>query len=106
MGGFLVWSIHFGLIYFVQTAFCTTGRWAGDDSSLRAIEVALTALALLALLWIAGRGLRRASDGDGGHELSPFLRTLAKASAAIALAAIVWTTLPVLMLDACGWAGA
>ena len=111
LGGLLVWAAHFTLLYGAQTAFCTVSPDSWSDTGLRIAGLALTAVAVGVLLGLAGRprlhtqaGSHRGSAKD--RDSARFLRQVSMAGAALALLAVVWATVPLLLLPACGPAAA
>jgi hypothetical protein len=111
LGGLLIWAAHFALLYGVQTAFCTVipGGWSA--TGLRIAGLALTAVAVAVLLVLAGRprlhmqaGSHRESAKD--TDSARFLRQVSMAGATLALLAMLWATVPLLLLPACGPAAA
>ena len=106
LGGLLVWVGHFALLYGIQTTFCVASAgWSAAE--LRIAGLALTAAAVAALLVLA-RGPRLNAQGgsDRGSaahaESARFLRQVSMAGAGLALLAMLWATVPLLLLRACG----
>jgi hypothetical protein len=102
--GLLVWVAHFGLMYATQTAFCALTRQSPNAVSFRVIAIALTTMAVAALigfgmLLLAKAG--RAADPrlDAGPER--FLHATAVAVIGIALIAVLWSVIPMLLLPTC-----
>lgn len=83
--GALVWAFHFGALYQATALACARG----DTGWLRGWILLATALAVCACLELLRR--RPAADAD----LASWLR---RALALLALGAIVWQTLPVLLV--------
>jgi ABC-type xylose transport system permease subunit len=107
LGGLLVWAAHFALLYGGQTAFCTGATAGWSATGLRIAGLALTAAAVAVLLVLAGRprlhshgGCERGRAADA--ESARFLRHVGIACAALALLAMLWATIPLLLLPACG----
>jgi hypothetical protein len=104
-GGLSIWAAHFALTYASQTMFCASVQPA-DASLLWAIEGIVTVGAGAALLvfarWLWARPRvaadAPAADGQKAH----FVRHVATAGIGLALLAIVWSTLPMLLLEPCG----
>jgi hypothetical protein len=110
-GGLLVWAAHFALLYGMQTASCIASAAGWSAGGLRVAGVALTAVAVAALLGIAGRphlymdgGPNRESTAEA--DSAGFLRRLSIAGAGLALLAMLWAMVPLLLLPACGPAAA
>jgi hypothetical protein len=111
LGGLIVWAAHFALLYGVQTAFCTVAPAGWSAAGLRIGGLMLTAVAVAALLALAGRlhlRSQRASSRDSipDAESVRFLRRVSIAGGALAVLAMLWATVPMLLLSACGPAAA
>lgn len=105
LGGPLVWATHLFVLYGAGTLAClnTTAR---HSASFYAFALAFSVAAILAVLaliaWQVGRARQRnTSDQADG---SRFLRAISIILGAAGLLAIVWGTLPVLMLPSCSGA--
>jgi hypothetical protein len=102
LAGLLIWAAHFLVIYGATGLACTRGfadaRVLGFGVLALTI-VAATVLALLAAGAVLVRALRFARRSDGGS--IPFLRWMAAMVALLALVAIAWDGLPVLLVSAC-----
>jgi len=109
MGGLIVWAAHFALLYGAQTTFCTVAASDWSASDLRIGGLLLTAAAVAALLALAGRPRQRPQEGsrwEVGPDSARFLRRISVAGAGLALLAMLWATVPLLLLRACGPAAA
>jgi hypothetical protein len=96
-----VWSLHFFGLYLTQALLCTTAEPA--TAPVRAAGAVLTIAALLALSAFAVRR-RRASQaiaGDGESRAFSFAGPLT----ALSILAILWTSVPLFLLPACGTIG-
>ncbi|SFD16741.1 hypothetical protein [Massilia yuzhufengensis] len=93
---FLVWAAHFIFCYLLAAAQCTPAamRAGGPD---RLLLGGVTALALAVCLWLAWRErgiVRNANEAgllDGAAALAALMATIA----------VVWTGLPLLLVDGC-----
>ncbi|MBO1113519.1 hypothetical protein [Bordetella petrii] len=100
LAGPLAWAAHFVFIYAANGVFCARphlhGLWVdGGLAAATLIGAALLAVAAIALVyWRQWR--RWPAAGDAG-----FLRWVAGALSLLAGLAIVWQTLPVLLVPAC-----
>ncbi len=99
----IVWSLHFLAIYGVTALLCErqgSAGWFGADVIPWFVAAAtlVAALVLLATLAVAVRDLRRAAALP---EPAKFVHWLGAAMAGLALLAVLWETLPVLMLAGC-----
>jgi hypothetical protein len=99
--GPIVWSLHFSGVYLVQALLCTTTEFA--TAPVRATGAGLTIAALLALAIFAVRR-RRASQTISGDGESPAL-SFAGPLTALSILAILWTSVPLFLLPACGTVG-
>lgn len=106
LGGPLIWATHLFVLYGASTLAClnTTAR---HSASFYAFALAFTLMAILAVLalmaWQAARARIRDTprdQADGGR----FLRAISIVLGSAGLLAIVWGTLPVLMLPSCSGA--
>lgn len=108
LGGLLVWFAHFSLIYAVNAVVCSRGlaRVEVGGIGLAPLVIAiLTALALLAVfvLWRKAGSPQRAPSADAAETPGAgVLRYLAAGSALFGAVAIVWETLPILIVRTCG----
>lgn len=99
----LVWAAHFLAIYAFTALACArksaTG-WYGVDAVPWFVGAAtlVAAALLLAMISIAVRDLRR---GASPLQPSAFTHWLSAALAGLALLAVVWETLPVLLIPLC-----
>jgi amino acid transporter len=104
----LVWAVHFLAIYGAQATACVR---AAPDTELfgqplvPTLVLGLTAVALLAVAAVGLLAWRRLPSGmtaQAGEEQPRFLRWLTVGTALFAALAILWETLPVLVLPPCG----
>jgi hypothetical protein len=97
--GPLIWAAHFTAIYAFTALACARhfahASWLGVDVVLWAIGIGTSAAAIAALVvFLAG-----VSDG---RRDDPFVAWMSAALGALALVAIVWEALPVLLVPVCG----
>ena len=94
----LVWAAQFTFCYLLAAAQCTPAamRAGGPDRVLMG-GVTLVALALCAWLMWRERGILR----EGAFEKARLLDWAAALAALMAFVAIIWTGLPVLLVDGC-----
>jgi hypothetical protein len=99
--GPIVWSLHFFGLYLIQALLCATAEAA--TTAVRATGAGLTIAALLALAAFAVRRYRasQAIAGDGGPRALAFAGPLT----ALSILAILWTSVPLFLLPACGTVG-
>lgn len=86
-----VWAAHFAFCYGLVAVQCGAGAGAPSRSVL-AIATALALAACGSMLWTSRTGLY------GGAGLAGWARA---AGAVLALAAIAWAGVPILLLDGC-----
>lgn len=104
-GGLLIWAAHFASLYAVQTALCALGGQPENAALLRLVGVALTAIAIAALVGVGMSLLAdigRASGMPGEPRAGRFLREIATAAIGVALLAVLWSLFPLLALPPCG----
>jgi hypothetical protein len=90
LGGLLVWTAHFFLLYGFASIF--PGSWI---ARLLTLAVTVPALAVDSwILWVAARRrTRRAADG-----LDRWTSELGAAGAALSLVAVAWQALPAMLI--------
>lgn len=98
----LVWAGHFGFCYVWLAVRCRptlVGReWAGIP--VADLGVWLASLATLVILgWMLGGALLARRRGERLHGIAPAVRI---GTLALALLAVVWATVPMLVVPACG----
>lgn len=93
-----VWALHFLIIY----AFAALACARGFAHATPWVIGGTTAVAVTALIAIIVRALARARQGPLSGEPQRFPYWSACGFAALALLAIAWETLPVLLLQPCG----
>lgn len=93
LGPAAIWALHFFALYAAQTVFCT---WAGAAVSMLFVIAAGLAAASV-LVWLMSAPMRA---GQGG-EATRFVDLAGFALSALSLCAIVWQTLPALLLPSC-----
>lgn len=90
----IIWAAHFFAVYILVAAQCSAAgaprRWILGALSLLAIG------ACALVLWRARRTLRCAGEDTA------LLDWAAAGSAVLAMAAIAWTSIPMLLIDGCG----
>lgn len=100
--GLLIWAADFLFIYVLAALACARGFAATEIAGVRLVPFAAMLATLLALagtaavMWSARQRTRRASDRDRPAE---FVSFLVLALGALALLAIAWNALPVVMLS-------
>jgi drug/metabolite transporter (DMT)-like permease len=94
----LVWAAHFTFCYLLAAAQCTPGALrAGGPNRLLLGGVTLAALALCA--WLAWR--ERAMLREDVRDKAGLLDWAAALGAVMAFVGIVWTGLPILLVEGC-----
>ncbi|NYT57584.1 hypothetical protein H0A65_01455 [Alcaligenaceae bacterium] len=101
LAGPIIWAIHFLFIYALHGLACARpmllGVWLGRPASAWIIVVA-GAFAIIAMAWIYLQW--RHSMPDMGRPA--FIPRLAAALSLLSALAIIWETIPLLWLPACG----
>ena len=109
LGGFVVWAVHFLLIYGFTGLVCERPDWAAMEFAgltLAPLGVAVLTLLMLSVLAVAAKAAGLFGTGSSyGGQVTPsgFPRYLALGSAGLAAVAIIWEGLiPVLLVPPCG----
>lgn len=90
LGGLLVWTAHFFLLYGIASAFP-----GSSTANLLTLAVTIPALAIDGwILWFAIQRMRR-DDGDG---LAGWISELGAVGAALSLVAVGWQALPAILV--------
>jgi hypothetical protein len=106
LSGLMIWAAHFLVIYYVFTALACARRFA--DLSWLGIGVvpwvigAVTLAAAAVTLVVILRAMRDAWLGTSRNNISSFVPWMTTALGGLALMAILWETLPVLLVPTCG----
>ena len=106
VAGLLIWGTHFGVLYAVHSLACERDLASARLLGLPFVPVlasAATFVALLALVLLAKPAVARLGvpEADGGEEEPRFRLWLAVAASSAAGLAILFQTMPALMLPAC-----
>ena len=102
----LVWALHFFAVYLLVAAQCSPALIT-PQAPRHAMLAMLSVLALTAcatLLWRARATLRDGAKNDAKNDASPprLLDWAQAGSAVLAMLGVIWTSVPVLMIDGCG----
>lgn len=104
---FLIWGLHFGLVYGVNGLACERGLGDAGLMGFPAVPTAVvvaTAAAMLVTGWVMVRCIT--GGGPAAHVGSraprDFARWFTGAGAAGSLVAILWVGLPAVQVPACG----
>ncbi len=94
----IIWALHFGVCYGVVAAQCSPALYTPAMPSLWLLWVATAVASALCggLLW-RSRGALAGRTGPRS-----LVDIACAASAVLALAGMVWTSVPLLLLDGCG----
>jgi hypothetical protein len=97
----LLWAVHLVTVYSVQGLACS-GQMDGNvpaDGSARLLLLLFSAAMLTLVAWQGVRGARIRKPPSAGR--APFLAMATMLAAVLAAIAIVFTTIPILMLLPC-----
>jgi hypothetical protein len=107
LGGLIIWSIRFVGAYSFTAIACSRGWTEELFAGLRLIPLGVGLMTLAAILgciaivfWALARVRFRAPDVDV-EENTRFVHFIAATVAVLALVAMIWETLPVLLIPAC-----
>lgn len=105
-----VWALHLVVVYSLQGVTCAEGldrvRFAGGEA-LTWWLAGLTVVALVALAWLGLRARRGWRDAEPGSDVPAraarrrFAAATTGALSAMAIVAVCFTTIPVLLLPGC-----
>jgi hypothetical protein len=98
LGGMIAWSLHLALIYAIATLACLQPQSTTPAFDFRIVAAAMTAVLISSTAWCILRFHNRTSQNTKPER---FLDVLAVALGLLALAAIVWATLPVFVIADC-----
>lgn len=104
ISGLLIWAAHFALIYAFTALACARRFWELSWLGVAVVPWLVgfaTVAAVGALLAIGARSLRQAHSKTGVANASQFCRWMTVAIAWLAVLAIVWQVLPVLLVPTC-----
>lgn len=94
--GFLIWGIHFVVVYVVQAVACVLGVGASQAILVRTGLVALTLAALALVAWHGWRASLRRHDPR-----ERFMSRITLGHDGLAAVGIAWQLYPLLMLALC-----
>ena len=96
----LVWALHFLVVYVLQGLACA--GHAGREAAVAAM-LGVTVLAALAIAWLGlrARHAARSAGHDAGGRRHRFAATVTALLAVVAAIAVLFTTVPILLLPPC-----
>lgn len=104
LSGVLIWGGHFLFIYATTAVICARGwdaqRWFGVGP-LPGLIGAATVAAFAIAGWMIAQAVRSARHHRAPDRTAHFLDWMTAAVCALALVAIVWETLPLLLVPGC-----
>jgi hypothetical protein len=95
LSGILIWAAHFLVIYAMTGIVCARANWIELLPWGIGAASAIAVAGVLAILFVSLREI------SGAEETSRFLRWMTTAFAMLALIAIIWEALPVVMVPIC-----
>jgi len=99
LAGLIAWALHFGLIYAIATLACLRPKSVASAFDLRLVSIAMTAILISAAGLYIVRRLR--SDSAWSFDSRNFLHVVTLAAGLLALVAVIWVTLPALIIPDC-----
>lgn len=99
--GPLIWAAHFLAIYVFNGVLCARPQWNVEWAGMSLSSWGILGAAVIAVLAITVI-LLRAHPHDMTADNRAFARWMALALSLLSMVAIVWETVPVLLLPACG----
>jgi hypothetical protein len=100
--GPIVWSMHFFALYLMQALLCTTLE---ATAPVYEIGVGVTIAALVALLTFAVRRHQGSQAIAASVDARELMFAFAGPLTALSILAVLWTSVPLFLLPACGAAG-
>ncbi len=97
-GAPVVWAAHFGTLYAANAIACA--RDSAASVSATATIATLLAIGIIVMLWRIGEGAPAGLAG-GDRSTSTMLRFLSRWLGGLSLLAILWTAVPVFLVEAC-----
>jgi hypothetical protein len=99
LAGVIAWGLHLALIYAIVTLACLHPQTVAPAFDFRIASVTMTVILLSATAWC----ILKIRKGRASQNAEPwrFLNVLAVALGVLALAAILWATLPVFVITDC-----
>ena len=96
LAGPIVWAIHFFGLYLAEAFLCPPALSAAS-AIIRPFTVVLTVIALMMLVWLRVNARAPAEMPSGASDALFFERPLVD----ISIVAVVWTSIPVFLVDSC-----
>lgn len=105
MGGLIIWTTRFLLAYGFTGLYCARPQWQTEFAGFSLAAIVVTMLSLLAIganAAIFTHAVSRLRSGPAaGSENGRFVHYIAAAVVALGTVAIVWESLPFLMIPVC-----
>ena len=96
MAGPIVWAVHFFGLYLAESFLCPPAIPTAS-AIIRPLAVTLTVSALMVLVWLRMNARAPAEMSSGTSNPLSFQRPLID----ISIVAVVWTSIPIFLIDAC-----
>jgi hypothetical protein len=97
-GAPVVWAAHFGTLYAVNATACA--RTSAPSILATTTIATLLAIAVIVTFWRIGEGAPAGLAGDD-RSTHTMLRFLSRWLGGLSLLAILWTAVPVFLVEAC-----
>ncbi len=98
--GFFIWAGHLVAIYVANAVFCVLRPVPGNPHADSALVIALAVVTIAAAAVVGLHGLRRYRERPETHNHG-FLLRIAVGNDAIAVLAILWQLIPIVMTPVC-----
>jgi hypothetical protein len=96
LAGPIVWAVHFFGLYLAESFLCPPAL-SSASAIIRPFAVILTVIALMVLVWLRMNARAPAEMSSGTSNPLSFQRPLVD----ISIVAVVWTSIPIFLIDAC-----
>lgn len=107
LGGLIVWGVRFLAVYSFTALACARGWSEATPGGIGLVPLVVgiaTLVAVLGCVALLAKAVTRLGDRSSqeGAENTRFVHIIAASVAALAILAMVWETLPFLLITGCG----